>query len=61
MKTYSRLQSVEEKRNIKKAYLYIGSSILAVIFLIFLGIPTLVKFAGFLGDLSKSGKPRLTI
>lgn len=57
MKHYSRLAITEEKRNIKKAYFYIFLTIVGLVFLIFLGIPTLVKFAGFLGDLSKSDKP----
>lgn len=57
MKKYSRLASVEQKKNIKNAYFYITLSILAIIFLIFLGIPTLVKFAGFVGDVAKSDKP----
>ena len=57
MKRYSRLASVEERKNIKKAYWYIILSILALIFLIFFGLPTLVKFAGFIGDVAKSDKP----
>lgn len=54
---YSRLASVEERKNIKNAYFYIILSILTVIFLIFLGLPILVKFAGFVGDVAKSDKP----
>ena len=57
MKRYSRLAVVEEKRNIKKAYYYVFLSILAVIFLIYLGLPILIKFAGFVGDIAKSDKP----
>lgn len=57
MNRYSRRQSVEEKRNIKKAYKYIALSIIAICFLIFLGLPTLIKFAGFLADIGKSDKP----
>ncbi len=57
MKRYSRLASVEERKNIKRAYWYVILSILAVIFLIFLGLPTLVRFAGFVGDVAKSDKP----
>jgi len=56
-KRYSRLASVEEKKNIKNAYFYIVLSILALVFLVFFGIPLLVKFAGFVGDLGKSNKP----
>jgi len=57
MKRYSRLASVEERKNIKKAYWYVILSILALVFLIFFGLPTLVKFAGFIGDVAKSDKP----
>ncbi|KKP91935.1 MAG: hypothetical protein UR98_C0037G0001 [Parcubacteria group bacterium GW2011_GWA1_36_12] len=47
----------EERKNIKRAYLYVFLSIIGIVFLIFLGIPTLVKFAGFLGEIAKSDKP----
>ncbi|MFZ3301946.1 MAG: Ig-like domain-containing protein [Microgenomates group bacterium] len=54
---YSRLATVEERKNVKNAYKYVVWSIIAIIFLIFLGIPTLVRFAGFIGDIAKSDKP----
>lgn len=54
---YSRLAQVEDRKNIKNAYYYVFLSILAIVFLIFFGIPTLVKFAGFIGDIAKSDKP----
>lgn len=57
MKRYSRLASVQEKRNIKSAYFYIVLSIISVVILVFFGIPLLVKFAGFVGEISKSNKP----
>lgn len=56
-KRYSRLASVEQRKNIKNAYYYIFLSITSVILLIFFGIPMLVKFAGFVGDVAKSDKP----
>lgn len=56
-KRYSRLASVEEKKNVKNAYKYVIWSVIALILLIFLGIPTLVRFAGFIGDIAKSDKP----
>lgn len=56
-KRYSRLASVEEKRNVKNAYKYVIWSIIALVLLIFFGIPTLVRFAGFIGDIAKSDKP----
>lgn len=57
MKRYSRLAMTEERKNIKKAYLYVFLSISALIFLVYLGLPILIKFAGFVGDLAKSDKP----
>ena len=57
MKRYSRLAVTEERKNIKRAYFYVFLSIIGLVFLVFLGIPTLVKFAGFLGDVAKSDKP----
>lgn len=57
MKRYSRRAMTEERKNIKRAYFYVFLSIAGILFLIFLGIPTLVKFAGFLGDIAKSDKP----
>ncbi len=53
---YSRLQSVEEKRNVKKAAYFILLTIGAIILLFFYGISILGKFAGFVSDLGKSGK-----
>lgn len=57
MKRYSRLAMVEDKKSIKRAYFYIFLSIAAIIFLILFGIPTLVRFAGFVGEIAKSDKP----
>lgn len=57
IKRYSRLAVTEERKNRKIAYKYIVLSILTLIFLIFFGLPMLVKFAGFIGDIAKSDKP----
>ena len=54
---YSRLATVEEKRNIRRTFLFGILTILAIVFLFTLGLPTLVKFAGFFTDLGKSEKP----
>lgn len=54
---YSRLASVEEKNNIKNAYKYVFLSILALVVLFVVGIPLVVKLAGFIGDLKKSSSP----
>lgn len=53
---YSRLSRSEEKRNIRRAYLF-GFLTIALIFVfIFLGLPTVAKFAGFLTELRKSSE-----
>ncbi len=57
MRRYSRLASVEAKRNVRSAYYYVILSIITIFLLIFLGIPMLVKFAGFIGTIGKSNKP----
>lgn len=57
IRKYSRLATVEERKNIKNAYFYVILSVIALVFLIFFGIPLLVKFAGFIGDIAKSDKP----
>ncbi|KKU08995.1 MAG: Polymorphic outer membrane protein [Candidatus Woesebacteria bacterium GW2011_GWB1_45_5] len=57
MAKYSRLASVEERRNVRKAAIFVLLTIAAVILLFFIGIPALGKFAGFVSDLAKSDKP----
>jgi hypothetical protein len=57
MKSYSRLNTVEQKKNIKRAKFYLILSIATLIALVVFGIPLLVKFAGFVGDIAKSNKP----
>lgn len=56
MRNYSRLQSVEEKRNVRSAVFFIFLTIAAIVLLFFYGIPTLGRFAAFVSDLGKSGK-----
>jgi len=53
---YSRLASVEERRNFRSAALFILLTIGAVVLLYFVGIPALWKFAAFVSDLGKSNK-----
>ena len=57
MRKYSRLASVEEKKNIKKTYRYIFLSIASLVFLVIFGLPTLIKFAGFVGDITEADRP----
>lgn len=56
-RTYSRLESVEEKRNIRNAALFIALTVVALVVLFFAGIPALGKFTAFVSDLGKSNKP----
>jgi len=54
---YSRRARVEERKNIRKAYLYIILSVVSLVLLFFWGLPILIKFAGFFTNLGKSDKP----
>lgn len=54
---YSRLQSVEEKKNIRSAILMVFLTFVTLVALFFIGIPALGKFVGFVSDLGKSNKP----
>lgn len=54
---YSRLAKVEEKKNIRKAVLYIILSILSLFLLITFGLPALAKMAVFLSSLRGSTQP----
>lgn len=54
---YSRLSRTEEKRNIRKAFLYLVLTIISIILLIVFGLPAIAKLAAFLSDLAGSNKP----
>lgn len=54
--TYSRLQSVEEKRNMRKAVFFVALTTVAVIVLIFIGIPLFGRLAVFVSDLRGGGR-----
>lgn len=54
---YSRLASVEEKRNIRSAFLYGLLTIGFLAFLLYFGLPTMARFAGFIGDIKKGERP----
>jgi hypothetical protein len=56
-KRYSRLASVEEKKNIKRAVSYVVLSIVTLIILVIFGLPLLIKFAGFIGNIGDSNNP----
>jgi len=58
MRNYnSRLQSVEEKRNLRNAVLFIALTIAVISLLIFIGIPALGKLTVFVSDLKNGGRP----
>lgn len=54
---YSRLNSVEEQKNLQKAVFFVILTALVVTGLFFIGIPTLGRFVAFVSDLGKSNKP----
>jgi hypothetical protein len=54
---YSRRVVTQERKNIKRASLYIILSIAALFAFIFLGIPLIAKTASFVSELRKSSKP----
>lgn len=56
-KYYSRRTNLEEKRNVKKAYTFVGLSILTLVILFFYGIPLTAKFVSFISDLVKKDTP----
>ena len=56
-KLYSRLANVEEKRNLRKAFVFTLISLIFIVFLFFSGIPMFAKFATFMSNLGKSDKP----
>src|SRR4030042_3042007 len=54
---YSRLAHSEEKKNLRKAFLYILLTISSFTLLIIFGLPSIAKMAAFLTDLRKSSTP----
>ena len=56
-RNYSRLASVEEKRNVRTATRLVVLTVVVIGLLFFFGIPILGKFAGFIGELGGSKKP----
>lgn len=60
MARYSRLESVEERRNMKRAITFGGLTIVAVALLFIYGIPAIGQFAAFVSDLGKGGGTVIT-
>ena len=56
-RNYSRLHSLEEKRNIRKSIVFLFLTGVLIIGIIFVGLPLVAKFAIFLGNLKKSNTP----
>jgi hypothetical protein len=57
MNRYSRLTRLEEKRNVRSAVIYVLLTLLLIVFLLYFGLPTTAKIAGFLADLRGSSLP----
>lgn len=53
----SRLQNLEEKNNIRKATLLSVGTVVLVLITVVLGIPFLIRIAGFLGDIKSTDRP----
>lgn len=56
-RNYSRLARVEEKKDIRSAFIFAGLTIAIIAFFLFFGLFGIAKFAGFLSELGSSGKP----
>lgn len=56
-RNYSRLATIEEKTNIRRAITLVVLSAVFLIFLVSFGIPLFAKFAGFMSNLGKSNQP----
>jgi len=54
---HSRLARTEERQSIRRAIFFTFLTVVSIFAFIFLGLPVLAKFAGFLTDLKKSGLP----
>lgn len=57
MAKYSRRATLEEKKNKRKAVIFVALTIVMVLVLFFYGIPLLIKYTGFLTDIRKSSTP----
>lgn len=56
-RAFSRLASVEERKNTRNAFLFIILTIGALALLFFVGLPALGNFAAFVSEIGKSNKP----
>ncbi|OGM31054.1 hypothetical protein A2630_00060 [Candidatus Woesebacteria bacterium RIFCSPHIGHO2_01_FULL_44_10] len=56
MRRYSRLAQVEHKKNRRAIFVYGFLTIALIVLLLFFGLPSIVRLAGFLTDLRSSGQ-----
>ncbi len=54
---YSRLASVEEKRNVRAAFILVALTIISLIALFTFGLPSVAKFASFVAELKGGNTP----
>ena len=54
---YSRLASVEEKRNVRTAFILVALTIISLIALFTFGLPSVAKFASFVAELKGGNQP----
>lgn len=57
MPRYSRRQTVEERKNVRRAFFFGILTIGILLLFLYFGLPTVVKFAAFLHDLRSSNQP----
>ncbi len=56
-KHYSRRSTIEERKNRRKTVLYLVLTGVALVLLVFLGIPAIARFSGYITDIGKSDDP----
>src|SRR3972149_4948644 len=54
---YSRYVTGEEKKNIRRAFFFIFLTVIAIVVLVFFGIPTVAKVATMVNDKKKTDQP----
>lgn len=57
MRRYSRLQSLEEKKNRKTALVFGGLTIGLIVFFLFFGVPLIARLGAFVANLKNSSEP----
>jgi len=56
-RSYSRLVKTEEKRNVRRAFLFLLLTVVLLVTGFVFGLPAIAKFSGFLTDIKKSAQP----